>query len=101
MSLRHTCAIAQVPDRGDGEYQRLCHQAVGAYRRAAAAMPDEWNYHFYLGKMLAKAGEGACLLQRLLFPRFLSGEIRRPARRCLGYSLDTRAESPQAGGLLS
>lgn len=63
------CATAQVPDRRSGEYQRLCQAAVGAYRRAAAAMPDEWNYHFYLGKMLAKAGEGTCLLLCRLTPR--------------------------------
>ena len=57
---------------------RLCWAAVGAYARAALAMPDEWLYHFYHGKMAAKAGQGSpTLLSRLPCPLFLqAGTLR-------------------------
>lgn len=46
-----------MPDRQDPAYKKLCQAAVDAFLRAARAMPDEWQYHFYHGKMAAKAGE--------------------------------------------
>jgi hypothetical protein len=95
----YMCASAQVPNRRDGEYQRLCQAAVGAYRRAADAMPDEWNYHFYLGKMLAKAGEGGLPAPQPAFLRHLSGQKRQElVRRCLGSTWHG-AVRPQPGGL--
>ena len=56
--------LPQVPDRSDTEYLHKCKEAAAAYQRASSALPNEWNYHMYCGKMLAKAGASINALWR-------------------------------------
>lgn len=43
------------PDRTSAAYQQACRKGIAAFSTAAQFLPDEWEFHLYIAKLLRKS----------------------------------------------